>query len=204
MFNNNFNNNTQSAELGGSVVVNLVCTLPTDNYVLFFDNFFTSLKLLQHLTTINIHATGTVRANRVENCPITSVKRFKKLARGSEEHRLDAQSNIIVARWNDNSVVTMASNCHGVEPIGSVQRWSKAEGKVIDVPQPHLISKYNKNMGGVDRMDQNIGAYRISIWSRKWWWPLFVNLLDVAMQNAWLTYRLTEAMNHQPMDQLEF
>jgi DNA excision repair protein ERCC-6 len=86
--------------LGGSVVVNLVSTLPTDNYVLFFYNFFTGLKLLQHLTTINIHASGTVCANRVENCPITSVDRFKKLARGSEEHRLDAQSNIIVARWN--------------------------------------------------------------------------------------------------------
>lgn len=190
--------------LGGSVVVNLVSTLPTDNYVLYFDNFFTSLKLLQHLTTINIHATGTVRANRVENCPITSVDRFKKLARGSEEHRLDAESNIIVARWNDNSVVTMASNCHGVEPIGSVQRWSKTKGTMIDVPQPYLISKYNKNMGGVDRMDQNIGAYRISIRSRKWWWPLFAYLLDVAMQNAWLIYRLTGAMNHHPMDQLEF
>ena len=145
-----------------------------------------------------------MRANRVENCAITYVERFKKLARGSEEHRLYAQSNIIVARWNDNNVVTMASNCHGVEPIGSVQRWSKAEGKVVDVPQPHLISKYNKNMGGVDQMNQNIGAHRISIRSRKWWWPLFAYLLDVAMQNAWLTYRLTEAMNHQPMDQLEF
>ena len=93
----------------------------------------------------------------------------------------------------------MASNCDGVEPIGSVQRWSKAEGTVIDVPQPHLISKYNKNMGGVDRMDQNIGAYRISIRSGKWWWPLFAYLLDVAMQNAWI-YRLMEVMNHQPMD----
>ena len=98
----------------------------------------------------------------------------------------------------------MASNCHGVEPIGSVKRWSKAAGTMIDVPQPHLINKYNKNMGGVDRMDQNIGAYRISIRSRKWWWPLFAYLLDVAMQNAQLIYRLMEAKNHQPIDQLEF
>ena len=67
-----------------------------------------------------------------------------------------------------SSRLTMASNCHGVEPIGSVKRWSKAAGTMIDVPQPHLINKYNKNMGGVDRMDQNIGAYRISIRSRKW------------------------------------
>jgi len=57
----------------------------------------------------------------------------------------------------------MASNCHGVEPIGSVKRWSKAAGTMIDIPQPHVINKYNKNMGGVHRMDQNIGAYRISM-----------------------------------------
>jgi Transposase IS4 len=68
--------------------------------------------------------------------------------------------------------------------MGSVKRWSKAAGTMIDVPQPHLINKYNKNMGGVDRMDQNIGAYRISIRSQKWQWPLFAYLLDVAMQNA--------------------
>jgi hypothetical protein len=98
----------------------------------------------------------------------------------------------------------MASNCDGVEPIGSVQRWSKAEGTVIDVSQPHLISKYINNVGGVNRMDQNIGAYRISILSWKWWWPLFAYLLDVAMQKARLIYRLMEAMNHQPMDHLEF
>ena len=53
-------------------------------------------------------------------------------------------------------------------------------------------------------MDQNIGAYRIAIRSRKGWWPLFAYPLDVAMQNAWLIYRLMEAMNRQPMDQLVF
>ena len=135
--------------LRGSVVVNLVSILQTDSHVLFVYHFFASLKFLRHLTTIKIHATGTVRANHVANCPITSVDRFKILIRGSEEDRLDAQSNVIVVRWNDNSVVTMASNCHGVEPIGSVRRWSKAEGTVIDAPQPHFISTFNKNMGGV-------------------------------------------------------
>jgi hypothetical protein len=71
--------------LGGSVVVNLVSTLPADNYVVYIDNFFTSLKLLQHMTTLNIHATGTVRANRIEDCPVTSVDKFKKFVRGTEE-----------------------------------------------------------------------------------------------------------------------
>ena len=55
-------------------------------------------------------------------------------------------------------------------------------------------------------MDQNASYYRITIRSKKWWWdwPLFAYLLDVAMQNSWLLYRLTEAAKHHPLDQLDF
>ena len=56
---------------------------------------------------------------------------------------------------------------------------------------------------GVDRMDQNILAYRITIRSRKWWWPLFSYLLQVAMQNAWLVYRMTDAAKCRPLSNLE-
>jgi len=190
--------------LGGSVVVQLASILPTASYVLYFDNFFTSLRLLQHLSSSSIKATGTVRVNRIENCPITSVDKLKKMARGASDHRLDNSSKILVARWHDNSVVTLASNCHGMEPAGSAQRWSSAEKRRVEITQPYLIGQYNKYMGGVDRMDQNIATYRISIRSRKWWWPLFAYLLDVAMQNAWIIYRQTEGARLRPLDQLEF
>jgi len=190
--------------LGGSVVVQLASSLPSDSYVLYFDNFFTSLRLLQHLSSCGMKATGTVRANRIEDCPIMPVDRMKKVPRGTSDHRIDSGSNILVARWHDNSIVTLASNCHGMEPAGTAQRWSSAEKRRIDITQPYLIGQYNKYMGGVDRMDQNIGTYRISIRSRKWWWPLFAYLLDVTMQNAWIIYRQTEGAKHRPLDQLEF
>jgi len=158
--------------LGGSVVVKLASVLPLDNYVLYFDNFFTSLRLLHHLSVNGVKATGTVRANRIEDCPVMTVDQIKKLPRGTSDHRIDSVSNILVARWHDNSVVTLASNCHGVEPTGTVQRWSSAEKRRVELVQPYLIGKYNKYMGGVDWMDQNIATYRISIRSKKWWWPL--------------------------------
>ena len=50
-------------------------------------------------------------------------------------------------------------------------------------------------MGGVDRMDQNIGAYVISIRNKKWWWPLFRFCVDLAVNNAFQLYRL------QPLNQ---
>ncbi|GFR74833.1 PiggyBac transposable element-derived protein 3 [Elysia marginata] len=75
---------------------------------------------------------------------------------------------------------------------------------MINIDQPHLINVYNSTMGGVDRADQNIGAYRIQIRTKKWWWPLFAFYVDASVQNAWLLYRHTPAARSQPMDQLAF
>ena len=44
-------------------------------------------------------------------------------------------------------------------------------------------------MGGTDRMDQNINAYRVSIQGKKWWWCLFTWLLDVSITNAWILFQ---------------
>jgi len=190
--------------LGGSVVMKLIKDLPEAKYNLYFDNFFTNLRLIDALSAKNIGATGTVRANRVENCPLETVDKMKKTKRGEYVHLRERNKDLIVVRWNDNSVVTLASNCHGIVPLATAQLWSAAEKKRVEIPMPHLIKQYNINMGGVDRMDQNIGAYRISVRTRKWWWPLFAYLLDVSMQNAWLLYRLTPAYDVEPLDQLEF
>ena len=55
-------------------------------------------------------------------------------------------------------------------------------------------------MGGVDRFDQNLGSYRISMRSKK----VFAFLPDVAINNAWLLYRLSPVHNSTAMDRLAF
>ena len=52
-------------------------------------------------------------------------------------------------------------------------------------------------MGGVDRMDQTIGAYMINVCNKRWWWPLFRFCVDLAVNNAFQLYRL------QPLQQGE-
>jgi hypothetical protein len=118
---------------------------------------------------MNIGATGrpTVRVNRTEQCPLVPPEKLKKQPRGTCDFRHDKNTGVVVVRWHDNSVVTVASNCYGVEPYGQAQRWSYAENKRVAIQQPHLIAQYNCNMGGVDRMVQNIAVYRISIRSKK-------------------------------------
>ena len=83
----------------------------------------------------------------------------------------------------------MASNAFGVEPMQKASRWNKVQNERVDVDCPHSVQMYNRSMGGTDRMDQNIRRLRVSIRSKKWWWPLFTWGLTVTLQNCWLLYR---------------
>ena len=47
------------------------------------------------------------------------------------------------------------------------KRWFRADKKVVEVNMPGLINDYNKNMGGVDLLDQMVGLYRVRIRKRK-------------------------------------
>lgn len=102
--------------LGAAAILELHSRLSPElgPYNLYFDNFFTGLPL-QH-----VGGTGTVRENRLENCKMPNSKDMKKKQRGKLPHT--ASNKIVVAKWHDNSIITIASICHGVDPITKVDR----------------------------------------------------------------------------------
>ncbi|KAF9794872.1 hypothetical protein SFRURICE_005107 [Spodoptera frugiperda] len=91
------------------------------NYSFYFDNFFTSLPLLDELQKLGHDGTGTIRANRTEKAPLKDPKEMKKTSRGSHQQCTDVLSNITLVRYNDNNIVTVASTQSGSEPIGKVK-----------------------------------------------------------------------------------
>lgn len=93
-------------------------------------------------------------------------------------------------KWHDNSIVSLASNFLPVHPTHSVKRYSLKEQKRITVEQPHNIFVYNRNMGGVDRADQNISLYRVALRGKKWYMPLIFHMLDMCEHNAWQLHRM--------------
>ena len=101
----------------------------------------------------------------------------------------DTESGIIVVKWLDNNIVHIASNYIGVEPFGSVQRWSPKDKKRKSIQCPQLILRYNKGMEGVDKADMLISLYRINFKTRRWYIKIFWHLVDIANVNAWLLYR---------------
>lgn len=155
----------------------------------YFDNFFSGVSLVLNLNELNFGGTGTIRENRLKDLEMINCKDMKKSNRGYFESCVDEQSNLIVTRWMDNSVVTVISNSFGVNPINRVRRYSRKEKKYVDMSQPHVIKQYNAYMGGVDQMDNNISNYRINIRGNRYYFPIFLWILDVAMNNAWTLSR---------------
>ena len=57
--------------------------------------------------------------------------------------------------------------------------------------QPDIVKQYNSNMGGVDRMDQNLGHCRTTVGGKKWYWLIITWCFDACVQNAWQLHRKT-------------
>ncbi|XP_054729248.1 piggyBac transposable element-derived protein 3-like [Anastrepha obliqua] len=171
-----------------TMINELPLAMRTQKLRFYFDNLFTGIPLLMHLKKMGYGGTGTLRQNRLpKECPIAKVETMKKRERGSYEYA--SQGDVVVARWMDNSVVTVASTDHKVHPLGTASRYSKACKQKIKIPRPHLIGAYNQSMGGTDLMDAHINNYRIGIRSKKWWWPIFTWLIDVSVNNSWILMR---------------
>ena len=75
------------------------------------------------------------------------------------------------------------------EPKGSVRCWKKFERKYIQEQQPNQFYSYNQDMRFVNRMDQNLAKYRISIRMEKWWWFPLAWIVDAVLQGVWLLYQ---------------
>lgn len=57
------------------VVTKLCKDLPSNmRHKLFFNNWFSTLELMQYLKKKGLHVVGTVRPNRVKNCPLNATK----------------------------------------------------------------------------------------------------------------------------------
>jgi len=128
--------------LGASVVLDLMSELPRDiPFKLFGDRFFTSLHLIDDLKACGYGYTGTVMSNRIERCPVMIPKLLAKKHRGFCDYQLDQSANVLVVGWNDNRPVYLASNIHGVSPVGVCTRWSSSEKKKVTVQLPDLVGK---------------------------------------------------------------
>ena len=77
-------------------------------------------------------------------------------------------------------------------PTTISRRWDKTKKVYIDVPLPNIVSKNNKNMGGVDLHDQHMSYYMMRFKCKKYYIRLIFHLIDMAVVNSWKLLRRTE------------
>eukprot|EP00102_Acyrthosiphon_pisum_P027552 XP_016664762.1 PREDICTED: piggyBac transposable element-derived protein 3-like [Acyrthosiphon pisum] len=129
--------------LGERVVLMLTNPFWKQQRIIMFDNYFTSITLLERLKNEQTLACGTIRNNR-KGMP-QNLKKDSDIKRGDFDHRFST-SGIVIFKWKDNKVVYLASNYHGNETT-TVQRTSK-DGSKSNVTCPTLVKDYNAFMGG--------------------------------------------------------
>ncbi len=189
--------NAEKQPLGLKVIDSLTNSIPKDEltqHEIYFDNFFTSIELLTLLKEKKIKATGTVRVNRTGHCPLIDPKVMEKeKERGFHDFQFDKANEVMFVRWKDSKAVTVGTNFSTVTPLGKAKRYSAKEKKEISIPIPKLIQEYNSYMGGVDLLDKQVSLYRIRIRSKKWWWPLFTQMIDIAVVNTWRIYQVANS-----------
>lgn len=192
--------------LGSSVVKDFVNIVRKHGNVycheFYFDNFFTSYSLLADLAESEVQATGTVRENRTcgASKAMISSAEMKKKDRGSFDYRCDGI--VYVSKWHDNSIVSLASNWQSHIPVKEVKRRVKGGSQLV--PQPCLVRAYNKGMGGVDLLDRLLGAYRLNLRSKKWYFPLFLNALNMSVVASWRLHSIHEKDSKKKLSHYDF
>lgn len=121
---------------------------------LYFDNYFTTTRLMKNLTEKGVLAAGTLRSNRKDLPP--EIKAKKKLKKG--EHMWRLKGAVTAYQWKDNKHVHAMFNFHSPVEVVEVNR-KLSSGAIVSVTCPKVISDYNAWMGGVNRFDQKRKAY---------------------------------------------
>ncbi|KAL3219426.1 hypothetical protein MRX96_030440 [Rhipicephalus microplus] len=199
---------TKELGLGGAIVKRLLHTVPEEQPVhVFTGRFFTGLKLAEYLLRRNAHLTGTIMANRTGGAA-PKLPNEKNMKRGESCCVVRSDGEMCLTKWKDRKSVMILSTACGITPEGTCRRWSKEDRKKVDVPQPHCIKIYNKNMGGVDLADRYVSYYRTKIRTKKWTIRVFAHFLDLAVANAWIEYRndckLMDVAAKDILDQFQF
>ena len=156
----------------------------------YADNYFTSIGLAEYLREqYGCRYVGTARENRVGHPPIESVKAMDKKAVPKGKLHYVSSEGVLVARWKDNSIVTILSTDVGIEPMKSVLRYDRTAKKKVEVPCPEVVDRYNSRMGGIDKSDMLTHLYKTPYKARRYYMRLFAYILDLVICNSWILYK---------------
>ena len=143
------------------------------------DNWYTSLKLFQHLESNGTAACGTARKERMI---LRQSLCNKNLKRGESAFR--RRSNVMMLRYRDKKEVHFLSTIHQMESVRTGKKNKQGEGII----KPVLGNHYNRFMGGIDRNDYMISNYSSVRKSMKWTTKVAFHFVEEAVLNSFILF----------------
>ena len=163
--------------LGYSMVTKLLEGLENKGHIIFFDNYYSSIKLFETLTKANFGVTGTWNKGR---------KSFPAAIRTKSTKKGDVitfvKNNLMITIWHDKKPVHIMSNIFGSNLIDFENRRGK------QMKKPEAILEYNKCKHGVDKVDQMLAYSSFNRRCYKWWQKILFYLHDTTINNISILY----------------
>ncbi len=159
----------KSHGLGYDVVDTLTKEYQQKNHIVYYDRFFSSVKLAEDLLSKATYTNSTVMLNR-KGLP-AAMKRLK-LKKGAA-CRQKMKGQLLLTVFIDKRQVSHLST--GIAP-----------GLVQNSLKPIVNEDYNAHMGGVDLADQHKSYYSVGRKARRWWKYIMWYIFTLSIKNAHL------------------
>lgn len=192
--------------LGEQVVLNLCKPYFNMFYWIFFDNFYTSVLLMETLLNNGLYACGTVRLNR-KGLPkeLKGPAKTVTLKLAPQEVKTFQKNRVTLTIWQDKRTVSILSTNINTGQVVIKERVERGNRRTT-LERPEVVHVYNEGMGGVDLSDQHRSYYRVGHRSVKWWKSIAFNLISAIIANSWILYKLANKskLKSKQLSQLEF
>jgi hypothetical protein len=162
-----------------------------NGYILYLDNWYTSMAVVILLAEWLIHCVCTVRTKK-KGLPRHAI--FPK-AGAAKRNRGDMKcvmkplgpdTNVYFTAWMDSKPVHIL---HTTKPYKqTVDRAQKRSAARVIVPQPSVVEDYSFGMRGTDGIELII-YYGNEMRSKKWQPRLFIHFLHAAVTNSHILFR---------------
>jgi hypothetical protein len=200
-------------EMGATtaIVVDLLGPLSGKNHHVFTDNFYTSIPLMVELRKRGFSLTGTIRTNRKGLCKEVTIKKNeeRQLKKKPGTTRYASIGSFCYLSWFDKRAVHALTNCLSpFDPNVTVTHWYPAlpnevgavNGRIQrTVTIPPAIVEYNAHKNKVDVFDQYRSYLRFDLTCRKFWHPIFWFVMESALINSWILYKVTRIKANLPV-----
>lgn len=158
-------------------------------HTLTIDNWYTTTRLAKYLLQHSTKVVGTIRSNR-KHFP-KDFPEDKDIQKGTAIFK--ESGNILAMKYRgakDKSpgkpkIVHVISTKHGAKMMNTNSK--DADGNIIK--KPEAIVYYNHNMGGIDRMDQQLHGIQVLRKTYKWYQKIFFRLMMLALLSSQKLYK---------------